>query len=128
MINLISLNGDYQPQFDTEETVFKPNMINDSMDFARKLRDLEDFSIFYDSILTFLKMVGSSEFDQYRQIICSELLRDITSFKATDKTQQEILNKVVHQMSYEFGLENKQELKQTQTLEKTVSNAPKLTL
>ena len=124
MLNMFSLQGNYEPQFDTEETLFRPNVIDTSMKFAKNLRDVENFSIFYDSILVFLKMIGSSEFDEYRQIICSELLRDITSSKSTERTHENLLNKIVQQMGYDFNLENKQEMKQTYN--KTLNNGPKL--
>lgn len=121
---MFSLQGNYEPQFDTEETLFRPNVIDTSMKFAKNLRDVENFSIFYDSILVFLKMIGSSEFDEYRQIICSELLRDITGSKSTERNHEDLLNKVVQQMGYDFNLENKQEMKQTYN--KTLNNGPKL--
>lgn len=121
---MFSLQGNYEPQFDTEETLFRPNVIDTSMKFAKNLRDVENFSIFYDSILVFLKMIGSSEFDEYRQIICSELLRDITNSKSTERNHEDLLNKVVQQMGYDFNLENKQEMKQTYN--KTLNNGPKL--
>ena len=124
MLNMFSLQGNYEPQFDTEETLFRPNVIDTSMKFAKNLRDVENFSIFYDSILVFLKMIGSSEFDEYRQIICSELLRDITGSKSTERNHEDLLNKVVQQMGYDFNLENKQEMKQTYN--KTLNNGPKL--
>ena len=57
MLNMFSLQGNYEPQFDTEETLFRPNVIDTSMKFAKNLRDVENFSIFYDSILVFLKMI-----------------------------------------------------------------------
>lgn len=121
---MFSLQGNYEPQFDTEETLFRHNVIDTSMKFAKNLRDVENFSIFYDSILVFLKMIGSSEFDEYRQIVCSELLRDITSSKSTERTHENLLNKIVQQMGYDFNLENKQEMKQTYN--KTLNNGPKL--
>ena len=44
MLNMFSLQGNYEPQFDTEETLFRPNVIDTSMKFAKNLRFYFSFS------------------------------------------------------------------------------------